>query len=162
MEKLNEFKAKFEELKNGGDDIIKYLLLFNDICETYPELSNKVIKDTPELKQTKALLDMSKLIATASGKTLEEQLKEVFEEDTPEQNTEDTIEDEIDRLPEGYKFLISYVYDDEEEQLYNATNRCFISTQGNVTPKFIINLEKGIEKKKGYTNVKIVNLIELD
>lgn len=78
------------------------------------------------------------------------------------------MEEKVANLPDGCKLLISYVYDDIKTQTYNRIDRCFISIKPDregvvcIYPDTILRLEKDIEKEKGYTNVKILNIQELD
>lgn len=79
-----------------------------------------------------------------------------------------SMEEKVANLPDGCRFLIAYVYDDIKSQVYNRMDRCFMSLKPNrngeicIYPDTILKIEKDIEIEKGYTNVKILNIQELD
>lgn len=79
-----------------------------------------------------------------------------------------SMEEKVANLPDGCRFLIAYVYDDIKSQVYNRIDRCFMSLKPNrngeicIYPDTILKIEKDIEIEKGYTNVKILNIQELD
>lgn len=79
-----------------------------------------------------------------------------------------SMEEKVANLPDGCRFLIAYVYDDVKSQVYNRIDRCFMSLKPNrngeicIYPDTILKIEKDIEIEKEYTNVKILNIQELD
>lgn len=91
-----------------------------------------------------------------------DELRKEKEQTTELKKEPTTLIEKVEALPEGVKFLISYVHDG------NVFDRCFISMKPSrdgevyIYPDTILKFEKDLELEKGYKNVKIINLVELD
>lgn len=174
MEKLEMFKEKVNELRLKKDNMLDVIFILDEIITEYPEQSKLILDKYEGLKNAKFILDMCKLSALLKGTSFKDELKKSYEGymkskevdknatvEKKEVKKED-IEEKVARLPEGVKFLISYVHDG------NIFDRCFISMKPNrdgevyIYPDTLLKLEKDLELEKGYKNVKVINLVELD
>lgn len=191
MEKLKGRLETLIEQNKKMDDLIKRLnnkepetmyeiiLTFNELIEISPDLIELALKEYPQMRMIKAIIDMTKLKAEFKGISFKDELKSTLdkiegEEKSKEVKVDETqtikeepkepipLEEKIAKLPNGCKFLISYVYDN------NVFDRCFMSIKPNrdgeicIYPDTILKLEKDLELEKGYKNVKVINLVELD
>lgn len=192
MEKLKELRERVEELKLKKDNMLEAILILDEIITEYPEQSKLLLDKYEGLKDAKLILDMCKLSSLLKGTSYKDELKKSYEEymKSKEVDKNDTVEnfktdapctdnqcdakeevpmeEKVAKLPDGCKLLISYVYDDIKTQTYNKIDRCFMSIKPNrdgeicIYPDTILKLEKDLEKEKGYKNVKVINLVELD
>ena len=192
MEKLKQLKERVEELKLKKDNMLEAILVLDEIITEYPEQSKLLLDKYEGLKDAKLILDMCKLSSLLKGTSYKDELKKSYEDymklkeidknvtvensktDTPctdnQCNVKEEIpmEEKVGKLPDGCKLLISYVYDDIKTQTYNRIDRCFMSIKPNrdgeicIYPDTILKLEKDLELEKGYKNVKVINLVELD
>lgn len=182
MEKLKELRERVEELKLKKDNMLEAILVLDEIITEYPEQSKLLLDKYEGLKDAKLILDMCKLSSLLKGTSYKDELKQSYEDymkskevdknDTVENFKKDEcpcdikedipIEEKVAKLPNGCKLLISYVHDD------NIFDRCFMSIKPNrdgeicIYPDTILKLEKDLELEKGYKNVKVINLVELD
>lgn len=186
-EQMEEMMKKVEQLK--GKDIIETLLVMDEVYEKCPNVAEHIEQEIPNMKMVKFMLNLSKQAAKAKGISLEEELRTSYNEfkdfknkkievdkiDTVENPKKQDvpmedipIEEKVANLPDGCRFLIAYVYDDIKSQAYNRIDRCFMSLKPNrngeicIYPDTLLKIEKDIEEEKKYTNVKILNIQELD
>lgn len=186
MEKLKELRERVNELKSKKDNMLEAILILDEIITEYPEQSKLLLNQYEGLKDAKLILDMCKLSSLLKGTSYKDELKKSYEDymkskeidknatvensktDTPctdnqcDVKEEIPMEEKVGKLPDGCKLLISYVHDD------NVFDRCFMSIKPNrdgeicIYPDTILKLEKDLELEKGYKNVKVINLVELD
>lgn len=182
MEKLKELREKVNELKLKKDNMLEAILILDEIITEYPEQSKLLLNQYEGLKDAKLILDMCKISSLLKGTSYKDELKQSYEDymkskevdknatvenfkknECPCDTKEDIpIEEKVAKLPNGCKLLISYVHDD------NIFDRCFMSIKPNrdgeicIYPDTILKLEKDLEVEKGYKNVKVINLVELD
>ncbi len=182
MEKLKELREKVNELKSKKDNMLEAILILDEIITEYPEQSKLLLNQYEGLKDAKLILDMCKISSLLKGTSYKDELKQSYEDymkskkvdknatvenfkknECPCDTKEDIpIEEKVAKLPNGCKLLISYVHDD------NIFDRCFMSIKPNrdgeicIYPDTILKLEKDLEVEKGYKNVKVINLVELD
>lgn len=184
LETLIEQNKKMDNLIKRLHDkepetMYEIILMFNEVIEINPELVELALKEYPQMRMVKAIIDMTKLKAEFKGISFEDELKSVLNEIEKEEKPKEVkvdktqtvkeeskepipIEEKVAKLPDGCKLLISYVHDD------NVFDRCFMSIKPNrdgeicIYPDTILKLEKDLELEKGYKNVKVINLVELD
>lgn len=182
MEKLKQLREKVEELKLKKDNMLEAIFVLDEIITEYPEQSKLLLNQYEGLKDAKLILDMCKISSLLKGTSYKDELKQSYEDymkskevdkndtvenfkknECPCDTKEDIpIEEKVAKLPNDCKLLISYVHDD------NIFDRCFMSIKPNrdgeicIYPDTILKLEKDLEVEKGYKNVKVINLVELD
>lgn len=183
-EQMEEVVQEIDQLK--GDDMIESLLIVNKIYEKCPNVAKYMEQEMPSIKMIKIMIDLVKQVAKEKGISFEEELRTSYNEfkdlKNKKQQVDETatvenfkkeenieqikepipLEEKVANLPDGCRFLIAYVHDE------NIFDRCFVSIKPQedgeiyIYPNNILDMEKDIEKEKGYKNVRILNIQELD